>query len=199
MKIIVIGSDEQFEQLSLGAKAVDWVSTTSIDEPTNQVDADAVFILDETFDKNFTLPGKPLFINSVIEPLAPSLGAVRINGWPGFLENNTWEVAGNVTETSLAILAGLGKKAILCRDEPGFISPRVIAMIINEAFFAREDGVSTEPEIDTAMKLGTNYPYGPFEWGNKIGLRNIYTLLLKLAANDERYRPSAALAKSANS
>ena len=42
-------------------------------------------------------------------------------------------------------------------------------MIINEAFLALQEGVSTKEEINTAMKLGTNYPLGPFEWVEKIG------------------------------
>ena len=48
-------------------------------------------------------------------------------------------------------------------DIPGFISARVVSMIINEAYFALEEEVSSKEEIDTAMKLGTNYPYGPFD------------------------------------
>ena len=80
-------------------------------------------------------------------------------------------------------------------DEPGFITARVIAMIINEAWFALEEGVSTKEEIDTAMKLGTNYPYGPFEWGNQIGLKNIYTLLDKLNTDNPRYRPAELMKK----
>jgi len=82
---------------------------------------------------------------------------------------------------------------IRVEDEPGLISARIIAMIINEAYFANAENVSTEKEIDTAMKLGTNYPYGPFEWADKIGVKNIYVLLEKLSINDPRYHPSALL------
>jgi len=60
-------------------------------------------------------------------------------------------------------------------------------MIINEAYFALGDKVSTKDEIDTAMKLGTNYPYGPFEWSRKIGLKNVYQLLSVLSKEDHRY------------
>ena len=56
---------------------------------------------------------------------------------------------------------------------PGFITARVIAMIINEAFFALQENVSSKEEIDTAMRLGTNYPYGPFEWTKLIGIDKI--------------------------
>jgi 3-hydroxybutyryl-CoA dehydrogenase len=70
-------------------------------------------------------------------------------------------------------------------------------MIINEAYFALEDGVSSKEEIDIAMQLGTNYPYGPFTWGRIIGLKNIYDLLLKMAEINSRYKPSALLEKEA--
>ena len=71
-------------------------------------------------------------------------------------------------------------------------------MIINEAFYAKGDGVSSERDIDTAMKLGTNYPFGPFEWGRLIGMKNIYALLKKLSSGDERYTPASALEKETN-
>ena len=93
------------------------------------------------------------------------------------------------------ILKAIGKKYITVNDEPGFVSATVIAMIINEAFFAKAEEVSSEADIDTAMKLGTNYPYGPFEWSKKIGVKNIYALLKKLSATDGRYTPSAEMEK----
>ena len=80
-------------------------------------------------------------------------------------------------------------------DVPGMISTRVIAMIINEAYFGLGDGISSKKDIDIAMKLGTNYPYGPFEWGEKIGLKKIYALLKKLSEKDDRYTVAPALEK----
>jgi 3-hydroxybutyryl-CoA dehydrogenase len=71
-------------------------------------------------------------------------------------------------------------------------------MIINEAYFALADDVSTKEEIDIAMKMGTAYPYGPFEWGNKIGLQNIVTLLQKLSVQQPRYAPCELLVHQAN-
>ena len=82
-------------------------------------------------------------------------------------------------------------------DIPGFITPRVISMIINEAWFTLDEKVSTKEEIDTAMKLGTNYPYGPFEWGTRIGLKNVYELLTMLSKINSRYTPSSLLQKEA--
>jgi 3-hydroxybutyryl-CoA dehydrogenase len=66
-------------------------------------------------------------------------------------------------------------------------------MIINEAFFALGENVSTKEEIDLAMKSGTNYPYGPFEWSEKIGVENILNLLKKLSEKEERYFPAPTL------
>ena len=71
-------------------------------------------------------------------------------------------------------------------------------MIINEAFFALEDNVSSKAEIDTAMKLGTNYPFGPFEWAAVMGLENILALLQKLYTTDSRYKPSQLLITEAS-
>ena len=71
-------------------------------------------------------------------------------------------------------------------------------MIINEAYFALEESISTKEEIDIAMKLGTNYPYGPFEWGKKIGLKNIRNLLYELTLEERRYQPAPLLIKEAS-
>ena len=70
-------------------------------------------------------------------------------------------------------------------------------MIINEAYFAKGEYVSTEKEIDIAMKLGTNYPHGPFEWATIIGIKNIYELLKTLSEPDTRYKPSPLLEQEA--
>ena len=64
-------------------------------------------------------------------------------------------------------------------------------------FFTLDEKVSSKKEIDIAMKLGTNYPYGPFEWCEKTGLNNIYELLTKLSITHPRYEPAALLKKEA--
>ena len=66
-------------------------------------------------------------------------------------------------------------------------------MIINEAYFALGENVSSKDEIDVAMKLGTNYPYGPFEWSKKIGLNRVYSLLEKLSETDSCYSTAPAM------
>ena len=82
-------------------------------------------------------------------------------------------------------------------DIAGFITPRIVVSIINEAHIALEEKVSNETEIDTAMKLGTNYPYGPFEWNELIGPEKVYNLLDALSKEHERYRPCELLKQKA--
>jgi 3-hydroxybutyryl-CoA dehydrogenase len=96
------------------------------------------------------------------------------------------------------VFSYLGKTTEWVPDIAGFISARVVATIINEAYFTLDEQVSTKEEIDTAMKLGTNYPYGPFEWSEKIGLKNIYNLLSRLANEQKRYELAALLIKEAS-
>lgn len=76
----------------------------------------------------------------------------------------------------------------------GFIFPRTISQIINEAYFALEEGVATKEDINRAMKFGVNYPKGPFEWSQ--GKEEyVKTLLLELhhLTKDDRYLPNKAL------
>ena len=58
----------------------------------------------------------------------------------------------------------LGIEPIIVPDAIGFASPRVLAMIVNEAYLVSEGGIASHQDIDTSMRYGTNYPMGPFEW-----------------------------------
>ena len=134
---------------------------------------------------------KPVFINAVTYTLK-ELGQpfIRINAWPGFLSRKIIEIAvASEAERELAgsVLSILRWPFQAVPDEPGMIAGRVIAMIVNEAYYVLGDNVSTKEAIDIAMRLGTNYPYGPFEWSEHIGLQNIYELLLQLSKTDDRY------------
>lgn len=202
MKFVVLADEERWNALRAAAPGEEWQRAADIGSLINSTGANAYFDLRD--ERNATdLAGitAPVFINSVIHNLSeikrPS-NIIRVNAWPGFTEKETWEISGEVSAASDAVLKTLQKKYICVNDVPGFVSARIIAMIINEAFFARGEQVSSEPDIDTAMKLGTNYPYGPFEWGRKIGLQNIYALLKKLSAEDEKYLPAPELEKEMN-
>jgi 3-hydroxybutyryl-CoA dehydrogenase len=76
----------------------------------------------------------------------------------------------------------------------GFVFPRTIVQIINEAHFALEEEVATKDDIDRAMKFGVNYPKGPFEWsaGREVYVKTLLNELLK-STGDTRYRASRLL------
>ncbi|MGI8541518.1 MAG: 3-hydroxyacyl-CoA dehydrogenase NAD-binding domain-containing protein [Rubrobacteraceae bacterium] len=63
------------------------------------------------------------------------------------------------------------------------VALRVISCIVNEAFLTLSEGVATAGDIDRAMKLGANYPKGPFEWAEEIGATNILATLDSLRAS----------------
>lgn len=155
----------------------------------------------ETIDVLKSLPAKPTIVNSVSLTLQQmQLPVVRINAWPGFLQRQIIEAScqnANIKPQFSKIFTAFNKRVEWLDDTPGFVTPRVVAMMINEAWFALEQGVSTKEEIDIAMKLGTNHPFGPFEWGAKIGLVNIYNLLYELNKSNPRYQPSELLKKEA--
>lgn len=171
------------------------------------ISADAYFDLMFEFDNQRIqrlkklLPA-PVVVNSVIYSLrAMNAPFIRINGWPTMLRRPVSELAlvdpgqEQIIET---IFQELHWNYQLVPDIPGMITPRVIASIINEAYFALEDKISTREEIDIAMKLGTNYPLGPFEWSKAIGLKNIYELLHLVSKAEPKYEPSKILMQEAN-
>ncbi|HEV8081167.1 MAG TPA: 3-hydroxyacyl-CoA dehydrogenase family protein [Chitinophagaceae bacterium] len=160
--------------------------------------ADAFFILKEDINKEEIndFGGRSVFINSVIHTLKElelPKNFSRINGWPTFLTREVWEMATGEEQAIKYIFEKLGWKYIIVADEPGLVSAKIISMIINEAYFALGEEVSTKEEIDLAMKLGTNYPYGPFEWSQKIGLKKVYSVLEKLSKTDSRYNIAPAM------
>ncbi len=149
-------------------------------------------LFDETdISKNNFIENTLVFVNAVITTASelPS-NYIRVNAWNSFLKRELLEIAAaneKLKEQATLVLNKLEWKFIWMPDVPGMIAARIISMIINEAYFALGEKVSTKEEIDIAMKLGTNYPYGPFEWSEKIGLQKIYLLLKKLNEKERRY------------
>ena len=80
------------------------------------------------------------------------------------------------------------------------VALRVISCIINEAFLTLSEGVASAENIDEAMKLGANYPRGPFEWAEEIGARKVLRTLDSLRANHgEAYVAAPSLRERAAS
>ena len=121
------------------------------------------------------------------------------NGLPTFMNRALLEVSclkGN-DESIEKICKSLETEFIIVDDRVGMVTPRVIAMIINEAFFTLQEGTASVEDIDKGMKLGTNYPFGPFEWCEKIGIQNVYEILEAIYddTKDERYKICPLLKK----
>lgn len=195
MKIAILANEDLKAELLSNSKANDdifWITSISQLHQSGHIDV----VIDLLFDNDHIPSLKNLLpelviINSVVQTLSETDSSfVRINGWPTFLRSNSIEAsASNEQQKKKAekAFALFNKTLEWLPDAPGFITPRVISMIINEAFISLSEGVSTKEEIDTAMKLGTNYPYGPFEWSEKIGVQKIQDLLEKLKHVKSRY------------
>jgi 3-hydroxybutyryl-CoA dehydrogenase len=114
-------------------------------------------------------------------------------GMPTFLNRELLEVSlrthGDLNALQ-KICKNLNTEFVVVDDRVGLVTPRVICMIINEAYYTVQEGTATREDIDIAMKLGTNYPYGPFEWCEKIGIQSVYKLLEAVYEDteDERYK-----------
>lgn len=204
MKIVVITNDalkaELLQQGMPDDVQVEWQHEIA---PVVGADAyvDLLFIQsEERINKLTALQPSVIIINCVEVTLSElPAGFIRLNGWNSFLKRPVAEMAGTGENKIIAekIISCFNKTTEWVADVPGFITARVISTIINEAYFTLAEKVSTKDEIDTAMKLGTNYPFGPFEWSEKIGLKNIYGLLLLLSKTNSRYTPSDLLQKEA--
>ncbi|MCP9945545.1 3-hydroxyacyl-CoA dehydrogenase [Streptomyces somaliensis] len=96
---------------------------------------------------------------------------------------------------AIGLFQALGKKVSVIGDVPGMIVARTVARLIDLAHDAVAKGVATEEDVDTAMRLGVNYPLGPVEWSRRLGRNWAYSLLEELHQRDPsgRYAPSLAL------
>jgi len=206
MQIVVLADVLQKEELLRSQMTADIVWINTVQEFSQHRNADAFLDLKfvNTIERRQVLQQllpKPVIVNSVVHTLNETHASfIRINGWNTFLSSSITEAACNNNELKTkaeAVFAVLNKELQWLSDEAGFITPRVVSTITNEAFLALAEGVSTKDEINTAMKLGTAYPYGPFEWAEKIGLQNIVSLLQKLSKTQPRYEPAELLVQEA--
>ena len=89
----------------------------------------------------------------------------------------------------------LDLRPVLVGDGPGLVRARTVCCLINEAASALLEGVASAEHIDQAMRLGTNYPYGPLEWADIIGIDTVLGVMNGLFREwgEDRYRPSPLL------
>jgi 3-hydroxybutyryl-CoA dehydrogenase len=122
------------------------------------------------------------------------------NGLPTFLERDVLEVSIFKKKHKLELTTlceELGTDFLIVDDRIGLVTPRIVCMIINEAYYTVQEGTASKADIDLGMKLGTNYPFGPFEWCTKIGVDHVYELLEAVYEDtkDERYKICPLLKK----
>lgn len=104
------------------------------------------------------------------------------------------ETSDETAETINNVAKKMGKETVIINEFPGFVTSRISCLVGNEAFYMLQEGLGTPEEIDKAIKLGLNFPMGPFELGDLVGLdarlNNLKYLHEKLG---EKYRPAPLL------
>ncbi|MBI3504113.1 MAG: 3-hydroxyacyl-CoA dehydrogenase [Proteobacteria bacterium] len=105
------------------------------------------------------------------------------------------QATGQASAVASGFFQACGVAVSLIDDAPGLIVMRTLAMLVNEALEAVQQGVVTADGVDVAMTKGVNYPKGPFAWGREIGLPTVKTVLDNLARHygEDRYRASPRL------
>ncbi|MDQ3194019.1 MAG: 3-hydroxyacyl-CoA dehydrogenase family protein [Bacteroidota bacterium] len=206
-KVFIIGDNESLMSELSGLLTEKYDITDSLDhtvdfifELTNFNKEIKFNILNFIDEKN----SKAVLISSslcitALEQAVHSKYSERIIGaalYPGFSSSKGVEMSktnltsqGNLDKAK-KLFETLEKNVHTVTDRPGMISLRIIAMIINEAYLVLQEGTSNRKDIDTAMKLGTNYPYGPIEWSEKLGIELVYNILKSMfdEYGDDRYR-----------
>lgn len=103
--------------------------------------------------------------------------------------DETYKITENVAKQ-------MGKETVKVNEAPGFVTSRISALVGNEAFRMLEQGVASPEDIDKAIKLGLNYPMGPLELGDLVGLDTRLNILNYLHETlGDRYRPTPLMVK----
>ncbi len=164
--------------------------------------ADVVFAFSGGTDLPPLPPGKVLFVEATTQALAGpyfgpggdrSTAVYGFCGLPTLLNRTLLEVSmvfGGDPEPLREVCKKLGTEYRLVADRVGLATPRVLAMLVNEACYTLQEGTAEAADIDNAMRLGVNYPRGPLAWGDAIGAARVLAVLDAMWADthDPRYR-----------
>lgn len=108
----------------------------------------------------------------------------------------------DTVETIKALSARLGKETVVIKDTPGFITSRMVSVIINEAACMLAEGIASAEEIDKAIRLGLGHPMGPLEladYTNGVGIVWENMTYMMQEFGDPKYRPSYLLTQMVRS
>jgi 3-hydroxybutyryl-CoA dehydrogenase len=124
------------------------------------------------------------FMNPV--PMKPTVELIK--GW------HTGQAA---IDTTLAVLASIGKDAVVVEDSPGFVSNRVLMLTVNEAAWVVHDRVATAADVDEIFTRCFGHEMGPLATADLIGLDTIlYSVqVLHEEFGDSKYRPCPLLTR----
>ena len=168
----------------------------------------------ETKKANLIALDKALSPKSLILSTSVTVSAAEQSSWisrpgrligfgalPSLLANELVEIAPSFTTDPEALKGAqdfgkaLGKTVAVVRDCVGLVLPRILCMLANEASFALMENVASGKDIDTAMTLGTNYPWGPVQWTERIGVRQVHAVMTALHRHfgEDRYRVAPLL------
>ncbi|HEY1044812.1 MAG TPA: 3-hydroxyacyl-CoA dehydrogenase family protein [Bacteroidia bacterium] len=204
MNIAVKGSPERSAELNQVLSSVG-LNFTRLESTKNIHSANYDVIFDLNFDDDQSglddynqLNGQTLlFLSSVkvqLDAIIPKHLFSRvagINALQTFLLRPSIEYCILSEEFNQTVFSQLGwSNANKVDSRVGLVSPRVIMMIINEAYYTLQEGTADRNDIDLGMKLGTAYPKGPFEWAEQIGIKDVFEVLDALYSDtrDERYK-----------
>jgi 3-hydroxybutyryl-CoA dehydrogenase len=201
MEIAVIGDLTQLEEVKLKFGLAHHYAHV---DNYPQVMADVVFDFQTHEFPSET--GRIIFVESSLVSLAGRFANQKhipenvfgFCGLPTFLNRPVMEVSlfrESDKEALRKVCSALNSDYQIVADRVGLVTPRVIGLIINEAYLTLEEGIASREDIDLAMKLGTNYPWGPFEWCERIGAHRVVELLNAVYEDtgDERYKVCASL------
>ncbi len=207
MNILIIGDQRRADELrsKLAADAHIHHASSFIGDDLRQYEV----IFDLNFDDDnsslsylLSLENIPVFVCAVKKQLAGvhhsvnheiKVSLIGMNALPTFINRPKMEISlfDKANENIIIkVSEKLGWQYEIVEDRVGMVSPRILFMIINEACYTLQEGTADVRNIDMAMKLGTNYPFGPFEWCDRIGVKDVYETLDALYndTHDERYK-----------
>lgn len=105
--------------------------------------------------------------------------------------DQTFEVTKNFIEQTV------NKRGIMVYESPGFVTSRIICLLINEALHVLEEGVASAEDIDDSMRIGYQFQYGPLEMADRFGLDSVNAALERMFREygELKYRPAIILKK----
>jgi len=107
-----------------------------------------------------------------------------------------YQTSAETLETAKAWGKKIGKEVIVVKEAPAFVVNRILCLMLNEAFYALDEGLASAEDIDKGMMLGCNHPIGPLALADLVGLDTLLHIMEDLYKElGEKYRPALMLRK----